>query len=815
YWREESRHALGWAWLERFIADLRYALRGWRREPGFTVTVLAVLALGIGTTTAMFSLVEAILLRPLPYASDRAMAVFVSFSPQNVDLGWMSMADFLDWRASSQSFERPEAHFRNGMTITSEGEPANVRAAVVTGGFFDALGVKPYLGRVFTPADEKPGNTRTIVLGYRLWRTVFRGDPNVVGRSFRASERDYTVIGVAPPEMRFPEFADLWMNMTIAPPTRRGPFILRGIAKLKESTTIEQARAELATLGARIEKEHPKDYARLRFPVVPLRDWITQEHRPTLRALMGAVGLLFLLALVNVASMMLARASSREQEFAIRTSLGAGSARLARQLITEGMLLSIGGGAAGLALAWILIRSASKVAEGLPRMHEVGMNAAIAAFSLAMAVLAGLLISALPAWSLRLGSIRNRLVVQSRTATAGHSSQRARWILVTAEIAMSCALLASAGLLIRSFFSLRGVDLGFQPDRIVTIPFMTTGQRFSEPARVHAFQRELVERVRLMPQVESAALSTTVPPNRVMFSDSFEIEGAQDSAANPAVPIVIVTPGYFEAMGIRMIAGRGFHSIDKPNSPLVAIIPKELADRYFPGRNPIGRRIKLGGPSLAGNPYREIIGVAGNVRYQGMESAGGEALYVVNTQLTLGSTNLIVRAKPGAADTTLTTQLRAVLSEMGVATPPSLVFPMETLLAESLAPWKLRAWLTTAFAALALLLAGTGVYGVLAYMVAQRRSEFGIRVAIGATPAQVAGLVLKQIAWILFLGLLAGTGGVVALLPWMEPFLYGVKSWDPAALAIAAIWLGLAALLAALAPVWRATRIDPVETLRS
>lgn len=818
--KEECRDMRHMNIIDNLIRDIRYAARSLARSPGFTLAALMALELGIGANTAVFSVVNSVLLRPLPYADpDRLVMVFDSFQQQGMERGPASIADFLDWKSQARSFHTIDAIANRSYTLTGDGEAEQIPGRSVTASFFETLGVRPLLGHTFAPGDDQPGRAQTVLISERLWQRRYGASPDIVGKEIVMNGRPFTVIGILPGSFRFYGDADAWSILTLDPPTRRGPFFIRGVARLKAGVTLDQAAKEMQSIAQGVERENPRDYTNLRFPVVDLREFVVGDVRPLLWVLSGAVLFVFLIAVANIANLMLARATARQRELAIRLSIGAGRGQLVRQLMTESLILALAGGALGLALAYWGVAALRWIGpNGLPRLAEIGVDSGVLLFTLLVSVASAVIFGLGPALSASRAPLTDGLKEGGRGGES-QAHRRVRGVLVIGQAGISVLLLIGAGLLIRSFHLLGSVDPGFhaQPERVLTMLLSPTGPRYLSPAPVDgqpqpnralaAYWDQILERIRTLPGVEAASIAITIPPDRVAFTDGYEIEGmpAPPGSVHPAVPVPYVSHDYFETLGIPLLRGRWFDERDQRDSPRVTIISEALARRHFPGENPVGRRLKHGS-------YMEIIGVVGDVKYQGVHNEDTPAYYELSAQVPTRPMWLLVRGRGDVQ--TLTMAIRREIRSLDPDVPVDRVGTMAQVLAESVSLPRFRSLLMSVFAATALLLAATGIYGVIAYSVAQRKQEIGVRMALGATRARVVGLVIGQGARLAAVGIALGIGGAIGLTRFLENMLFGIATSDIVTFASAPLLLAAVAIVASLVPALRAASIDPVTALR-
>lgn len=795
------------------MRDVRNAARSLVQRPGFAVAAVLALALGIGVNTAVFSVVNAVLLRPLPFAEpNRLVMVF-----NDTARGGASVADFLDWKTRSRSFETLDVfeinRFTNSrFTWTGDGEPTQVIGFSVTATFFETLGVRPLLGRTFTAGEDEPGRPRGVVVSERLWRRRYGSSPDAIGKTAVLNGRPHTVIGVMPAHFEFwQRDVDAWAVLTLDPPAYRGPQFVRGIARLKPGVAIEQAAAEMETIARDIERLHPKDYNRLRIPVIPLREVVVGDIRPLLWILSCAVALVLLIAILNVANLQLVRATDRRREIAIRLSVGAGRGQIVRQLLTESLALALAGGTIGIALAAAGVAALRALGPpDLPRLGEIGVDVRVLAFTAALSIVSAILFGLAPALAASGTGLTDSLKQGARSGDSPRHG-RARGALVVAQVTFSVVLLVGAGLLIRSFDLLGRVSPGFDvaPDHVLTMFVSPTGPQFDTPGALDQYWHQLLDRVRALPGVEAASLTTVMPPDRRGFNDIYEIvdKPLPPGASHAMVPVPFVSHDYFRTLGIPLRHGRWFDGRDAATSPRVAVISDEMARRHFAGEDPIGRRLRFAGQPL------EIVGVVGNVKYQGLDREDEPVFYQLASQSELWDLWLLVRTSgEGQA---LAAAVRQELRTLDPGVPIERVGTMAQAMSESVALPRFRSLLMTVFATTALLLAATGIYSVIAYSVAQRRQEIGVRMALGATPSGVLAMVVGQASRLAMVGVGVGLTGAFGLTHLLRQMLFGVTPSDIVAFAGAAVVLGAVAVAASLVPALVAARTDPVRALHA
>lgn len=812
--KEECREVRRVNWVEDLVQDVRYGARALRRSAAFSIVAVLALALGIGANTTMFSVAYGILLRPLPYAAaDRLAAVSMTYGPRDSAMGTMSIRDYLVWNEDNQVFE-DSALFR-GQRLDiggQEGVPEQVMGASVTAGFFSVLGVRPLIGRTFAAGEDEPATGSLTVLSESIWRRRFAANPGVLGQTILVNGAPSTVIGVMPGIVQLPlRSTEVWTNLLLHPPTRFGPWFYRGVARLKPGVTFQQAQAHMNNMALRLVQQNPY-YKSVTLPVLSLRDTLLGTTlKPAILVLAGAVGLVLLIAVVNVANLMLARASVRQREMAVRLSLGAGRGRLVRQLLTESALLAGLGGMAGLTLAWGGIELIRVWNPGnLPLIDSVRLDWTSLAFMLFVSMLTGVLFGLAPA----LGSARTDLSSATkesgRSGTPSQARGRARAVLVTCEIALSLILLVGSGLLLRSFLNLQQVTGGFSapPRQVLTMLISPGGQKYNERPAGLAFYEEVLRRARSVQGVERAALSDSLPPNRLGNADTFQIEGQTlaPGETNPVVPQITATPDFFPALRIPLVKGRYFTDRDNEGSAAVAIVSEGFARRFFPGQEVTGKRIRQG------EAWMEIVGVVGNVNYMGLRVDTEAACYMPFAQAYGRRMFLVARSSGDAAN--LAESLRRDIQSVDRGATLAQIGTMEQTLDLSVAEPRFNTMLLGLFAAIAVLLAAVGIYGLISYWVVQRTQEIGVRMALGAGRMDVIGMVVRQSALLAAIGIGIGLGGAFALTRLLRTMLFGVGAMDTLTFSAAPLGIMVVVLAATLVPALRATRISPVVALR-
>jgi len=799
--------------------DLRYGARMLLKSPGFSVIAVVTLALGIGANTAIFSVVNGVLFRPLPY-SDPDRLYWLTIDRQDLGQNFtLSNADFLILKKHNQSFAALAAVTGERMNLTGGSEPERVAALRVSADFFAALGTQPEMGRTFLSDEDQPGKPLVAVVSHNLWQRHLGSDPEPIGRTISLNDRIYTVIGVMPPSFTFIRPIDVWPILQVTPPKRRGPFSMRLVAKLKPGIDEAQMRAELIALRDQTEREWPdpengSGLARWSFEAEPLKEFITGTLRPVLWVLLIAVACVLLIATANVANLLLARASTREREMAIRAALGASRSRLLRQLLTESVLLAVAGGALGLLLASYGIDLLLKLEPGnLPRMNEVGIDKGVLVFTSCVSLLSGLLFGVAPALQVSRTNLNESLKEGGRSATETRGRKRLRGLLVVSQTALALVLLAGAGLMIKSFVRLQQVNPGFNPEGVLTAQISPPPTRYGEARKKVAFHRELLERLRGLPGVQSAGTSSDVPPQNVWDVDVFEVEGrpVPPDQNRPLAERILLSTDYFRTMGIPLLNGRDFERSDDADAPTIAIINQTLAQRYFPGGGAVGGRIHFGafGSEV---PWITIVGVVGDVKNNGLDAEGSLTIYEPYEQNPGASIALFLRSSSGPE--MLTAGVRDAVQAIDKQLPISNIKTGDQLLYDAVGQPRFHTTLIALFAGLALLLAAVGIYGVISYSVAQRTHEIGVRLAVGARPRDVLVLVIRQGMMLTLAGTAIGIGAAFGLTRLLTSLLFHVSATDPLTFVGVATLLAAVALLACWIPARRATKVDPMVALR-
>ena len=820
-----------WLQPQRFedevFQDLRYGIRMLIKHKLFTVVAIMTLAVGIGANTAIFSVVNATLLRPPPYKNPDQLVMVWGTNPGGY--GWrgktgFSAPSFLDYREQNQAFERMATFNAAVFTLTQSGSPEPIRGGMVTAEFFDVLAVQPILGRAFLPEDAQSGRDRVAILNYNLWRRRFATDPNMVGQTIRLDATPYTVIGVMPQGFDFtiPEFfdsRDLWVPAVLPlDESERGHKYLTVIARLKSGVTLGRAREDMSALSERQAKEYPSSMSGFGVLLTPLHEQMVGDIRLVLLLLFGAVGFVLLIACANVASLQLARASTRQKEIAIRTALGASRGRLVRQLLTESMLLASLGGALGMLLSlWGIRLLTGLESAGVPQGTVVTIDAAVLVYSAILSVITGILFGLAPALQNAPKFISQSLKEGGRNSAAGVSGLRLRKLLTVSEVALSMILLIGAGLAVRSFVGLLQVNPGFEIRNALTARLNLPKYSYPEPAKQADFYTQVIERIEALHGVTAAGATDELPPTMGRHSSTLYIDGrapVDQSDQSLAVQERVVTADYFRVMGIPISAGRAFQATDDGPAKPVALINQAFARRFFPNEEPIGERLRFG----SANSWMTIVGVVGDVRGFGLDKQPNSELYLHYKQYTLLPYNplphmhLVVRTMGDPND--LAAAVLGSVREVDKDLPLAPARTMEDVLAASIAGRRANMLLLGAFAVIALLLTGVGVYGVISYSVAQRTQEIGIRIALGARSRDVTALVVGKGMSLVLTGIAIGLAGAFALTRWMVSMLFDVSATDPLTFVGIALLLALVAFLACWIPARRATKVDPLVALR-
>jgi putative ABC transport system permease protein len=806
--------------MTNFVQDLRYALRMLAKSPGFTLVAILTLALGIGANTAIFSVVNAVLLRPLPYPESNRLVFLGEWSEQIPEMS-ISMANFNDWRNQNKVFESMVAYQNDNVVLTGRGEPERLRLRRITAGFFPTLRVKPIVGRELTPEDDKVGAARVALLGEGFWERRFGRDPSIVGQQLVLDAESYTVIGVLPARLhgslrQTDIFASLWrLEDQLGGEANRGnhPGIY-AYARLKPGVSVSQARGEMQGIAQHLDELHPDSNGKDSVTLKPLLDAIVEDVRSPLLVLSFAVGFVLLIACANIANLLLARATERHRELAVRVALGATRGGLVRQMLTESVLLSLAGGILGLILAvWITAALVHATPRGVPRIDEASADVSVLAFTLGLSLVTGIFFGVFPALQASRADINVTLQEGGRSGTAGSRRTHLRDFLVATEVAISLMLLVGAGLMTKSLLRVFEADGGIDPTNVLTARFATPEAKYETDLKRRAFVAQLVAKVQSLPGVQAAGFKG---PLLGGWQSAYQIDGrpAPKPGQYPSTDIGRVTPDAMRAMGMRLLRGRFFEDHDSEKSQLVCIIDETFAKQEFANEGPLGKRLANGGPPGPGQQiqWMTIVGVVAHVKNYGVDQASRVEMYVPEAQRPAGGGSIVVRATGDPA--ALTSGIRAAVRSLDPDVPLYDVRSMEDIISESTASRRLSVVLIGSFAGLALLLAGVGVYGVMAYVVTQRGHEIGIRMALGADQRNILEMVLRQGFRLALFGIAGGLVGALALTHFLSSMLFHVSALDVETFALGAVGLGLVLLLACCLPARRATRVDPLVALR-
>jgi putative ABC transport system permease protein len=805
--------------METVLQDLRYAIRASLKKPAFIVIVVLALALGIGANTAIFSVVNAILLRPLPFKNpDRIVMVWMNNHKLGVDQDWHSYPNYADYREQNSTFEDIAAFNDRSFNLTGTGEPVRVIGAWASANLFPVLGVDPVQGRTFADEEETPGKDMVAIISYGLWQRRFGGDPGIVGQPISLNGTDRTVIGVMPAGFSFPQKeTDIWVPLAVSPQRRqaRGSFSLKAVGRLKPGVTIEQARADMSTIASSLVERFPQIMDSYGVNLVPLHEQVTGKVRTALLVLLAAVAFVLLIACANVANLLLARAASREREIAIRTALGASRRRIVRQLLTESVLLAVVGGGLGLLLAlWGLRALVALSPANIPRLDQIGIDGRVLAFTLTVSLLTGIVFGLVPALQSSKPDLNESLKDGGRGSSGGVRGRRIRSLLVVSEIALSLLLLIGAALLIKSFIQLQKFDLGFNPNNLLTLRVQLSGSKYREAPQVVNFFQQALQRMEQVPGVQSVGGISTIFLSDTPNSTNFTIEGrpVTTGADSIEVPLDAVTTDYFKAMGIPLLKGRVFDERDRIDALPVAIINDTFARRFFAGEDPIGKRYCYGQPNGDQTQWLTIVGIVGDMRRTGFDREVRPETFLPQNQNPDTALTIVARTTgdPASFADTLRSEIWAVDKDQSVYD----IKTMDATLAEMTAQPRFNMLLLGIFAAVALILAAVGIYGVMSYSVTQRLHELGIRIALGASSGAVLRLVVGQAMRLALIGIGVGLVAAFFLTQWMASLLYGVSATDFATFLLIPSLLTGVSLVASFVPARRAMKVDPMVALR-
>jgi putative ABC transport system permease protein len=810
------------------LRNVRYGLRSLIRARSFTLFAVVTLALGIGATTAIFSVAHTVLFRPLPFGDPERIMMVWENNPRlklGVDKLPASPADFLDWREQNKVFDQMAAFTTFSFSLTGQDTPEKVDGVLASASFFPALGVEAAKGRTFLPGEDKPGGENVVVISDNLWKRRFGSDPNILGRELTLTGRKYAVVGVMPPGFAFPDnrsvpdlgftsHTEVWAPLPFDDATAkdRRTLSLPVVARLKSGVSREQAQAEMSNIAARIDAQFKKS-AGFGVEVVSLREQVVGDIRLALLVLLGTVAFVLLIACANVANLLLAWFLRRQKEFVVRTSLGATRGHLVRQMLAESTVLAVVGGLLGLLLASVGTSALLAISpDSIPRAGEVGVNFWVLGFALLVSLVTGALTGLVPALQASKTDIAGALKEESRGSTGGLRSRRLRQLLIVSEVGLTLVLLIGAGLLINSYRRLHQVSAGFNPDGVLTMQMALPDYKYTKDEQKADFFNRLLQRLSALPGGEAAAVASSIPLTGTDTSTSFDIEGRPPAPAQekPLANLSVVSPDFFKVLGTPLMRGRAFNERDTLTSPPVALVNDAMAKTYWPGEDPVGKRVAVA--IEGGKVLREIVGVVGGVRSTSLDAEPKPAIYAPFGQLTPSPVFLVVRAKGDPLR--MATSARNEVLGVDRDQPVYDVKSMRQVMADATARQSFSMSLLSAFAALALVLSVVGVYGVMAASVSQRRHEIGVRMALGARPGDILKLVMRQGAVIIFVGILLGLIAALALTRVIASLLYGVSATDLPTFIVAILVLTTVAALAILIPARRAARLDPTVALR-
>lgn len=818
--QEDSRSVWGFRTIEMLWQDLRYGLRMLARNRGFTVVAVIALAVGIGANSAIFSVVNTVLLRPLPYKDpDRLVMVWEEGTPEGFPINSASAANYIDWRDQNQVFTDVAVIGRVTFNLTGTGEPERLDGRRVSANLFPLLGVQPKLGRMFSAEEDGPGANRVVMLSDALWQRRFGGRPDIIGKHLTLSGETYEVAGVMPPQFQFPSHDDqLWVPIAFAPQqaANRGNNSYEVLARLKPGVTREQAEAEMDAIAARLQQQYPDVVKSKGSVIIPLHEQVVGDIKPALLILLGAVGFVLLVACANVANLLLARAAARHKEIALRLALGAKRGRIVRQLMTESLLLSAMGGVVGLLLAVVGVNLLKAfIPDDISQVTAVNVDANVLAFTLGVSLLTGLIFGLAPALQASRFNLNEALKEGGRDSSAGRHGNHIRSLLVVGEVAVSLVLLIGAGLLIHSFVRLRSVDPGFRTDNLLTMRIALPRLKYPDHAKRTAFFDELLSRVTAVPGVRSAAVANWIPLTLQGDTFGISVEGRPDPGAQemPDVVTRVVSFEYLNTMGIELLRGRPFNAQqDRTDSAPVAIISETMARRLWPDEDPLGKRLRPGGAD-SDEPWITVIGVAKDVRQFDLTAEPRLQMYLPSVQPSFFVPgHLVVRTEIDPMS--VAGAVRQAVWEIDKDQPVSDMRSMEEIFAESIAHQRFSMLMLGAFAAVAMILGTVGIYGVVSYTVAQRTHEIGVRMALGAGTGSVLSLIVGHALKLTLIGVVVGLPAAFVLSRLTESLLFGVTPTDPATFVAIPLVLIAAATVASYLPARRATRINPVIALR-
>src|SRR5262245_23417143 len=812
--KETNREMRGFRLIETIVQDLKYGLRMLKRTPGLTVVAVLTLTLGIGANTAIFSVVNAVLLRPLPY-TDPDRLVTASLYRKVTDGHTLLSPNFLNWRAQSQSFEQMAAYTIGTSDLTGNGEPERLTAGLVSAELFSTLAAPPALGRGFTAAEDQPNGALAVILSHRLWQRRFGGDPQLIGRAITLDGQSRTVVGVMPSGFQFPAELDLWLPLNLdTSGSRKEMVFVNVVGRLKPGVTMEAARTDLSTILRRVSRPAPNDNSDVQVRVIKLHERLVGDSQQALLAMFGAVAFVLLIACANVANLLLARASTRQKEMAIRAAVGAGRPRLVRQLLAESLLLSMVGGGAGLALATLGVKLLVRMnPEGVARLQESSVDGRALGFTCVIAVLTGLLAGVFPALQASKTDVNETLKAQPAVRPSSRGARRTLPSLMIAEIALALVLAVGAGLMIKSFLRLLSVPKGFNPESVLTLVLSPRRAKYPPGSpRLKSYYEEALARVQTMPGVQSASLTSFLPlAGRTFRKMGFQIEGR--GPIEGEFEVNCISPGYFGTMGLVMRYGRPITDQDVAGAPQVTVINETFARTFFPDEHPVGRRL------LFGQTPKTIVGVVGDTRQFGLDQEVEPEIYTSFLQDGGYSMRLVVRSTSNQSSAASLASLAAAIRDQVRALEPNepvnQVITMDQRLSDSVAQRRYRTLLFGVFAAVALVIATVGIYGVISYAVSQRTHEIGVRMALGAQASDVLRMVIGQGMRLTLIGVALGVAAALGLTRAIDSLLFNVGATDPMTFVSVTLLIVFVALIACYIPARRVTKVDPLVALRT
>ncbi|HSB11412.1 MAG TPA: ABC transporter permease [Blastocatellia bacterium] len=818
--------------MEHLLSDLRFSARMLRKNPGFTLVAVIALALGIGANSAIFSVVNAVLLRPLPFKDPRGLVrIWGKYEKEGIPKNWLSQPELLDIIEQNQVFEEIAAFQTGGANLTGIGDPVRVNAAFVNASFFSILGIQAGIGRTFLEEEDQPGRERVVLVSDAVWRSRFGADPSIIGTTLGLSGNSYTIVGIMPPGFQFPSQEDIWAPLAIdkTNPGNRGNHGLEVVARLKPGVTPQQAQTDLTTIAGVLEQRYPNNYANYGFGFYPvgMLDELVGNVRPALYILLGAVGFVLLIACTNVANLLLARATVREKEVAIRTALGARRGRLIQQLLTESIMLAVIGSGLGLVLAWLGVKLFAALGpRDIPRIEEIGLDLRVVGFTVLIAVVTGVAFGLAPALQISKPDLHDTLKEGGRGSTSGRHLLRNA--LVVSEVAIALVLLIGAGLMIKSFRQLLKLDMGFRTEQTLTMRLTIPPTKYNDNTKVIGFYRPLLDKIKALPGVESAAAISQLPLSGAYSSGTTAVERADSEEGLRTFrgfPFIeadrrAVSPDYFRTLGIALKDGRLFTDADNETAPQVAIVDEAFEKRFWPATGAVGKRFVARVTDGTNIQWGQVVGVVSHVRHYGidevkqygLEQEGREQVYFPYAQRPTNQMYLAI--KTSIDPLALTSAVRGEVLSLDSSQPVYAVNSMDQLLSTSLSQRQLNMVLFAAFSAIALILASVGIYGVMSYSVTQRTHEIGIMMALGAQQKRVLGLVVRQGMTLALAGVGIGLVTAFALTRLMSSLLFGVSATDPITFAVISVLLAGVALVACFVPARRATQVDPMVALR-